>query len=1409
MLHKKEKAQGLVEFALILPVLLLLLLGIIEGARVIWSYITVQTAVREAARYAVSGRPYATDTNSTACLTPEGDPNATAPWICDPYSRTVAIENVAMNRITSSLNVSTPCRSGGYALCEGISNAYGVRVIGQYTEELTPTDILTGVGHAGNQGLMVRVEAYYNVQMLDPIFDTIMGGNVIPVRAAIEMQNEGIDSVLGSIPPPSIGNTTGITGSTGTGQGPNGEIIRAQNDRVAQLSNLGVVLQNHFNLAGPYDIHLSDGTNDHILTCTPATPGVDPPSVNTDPTTNNRDFSCFISGDIVPGFYTLFSTLAGFQNPLATYVNQVEIYLDDVPRILVNNGAGGNIVAVNSIADIELYTHQVTNQPYTVTVVYGATEQPLFTGVTLSGSPHRIPWAVPSSLLNPSNPCPTGGGTPCLIRSYSNTGQLYATGEFFLNQPEIVIAGGLRTFAQNETMRITLRGHSPGVRYDLKISDGGSNEAWLGRTDVADSTGQVTNPTNWTVPFDWPDGNYTISSHPASGNIPRPPASMNSGNQVVSLDITIDTPDGAYITIDGGYTWPAGSVINIQANRHPQVDNPYYFNFGSWRVPIPTGNPVNTFNADSNQSFVATYNIPLTATTGVATTFSVESRRNANNNLVAQRNVTVLPVPVLLVLEGSPVSPDSIITVQIYNHAPDSTFNIFYLDQPLGAILTDANGQGQLRYDLKNLPVNVPPGLSTTFGTPYPVTSRSTINNSTIATFQLTLRAADLRVTSIQVPPNPTLNSSARITFTIQNTSPVTITRYFDTDIYFNPSPQVPLYSLAQVNNFPGDAKFWRNQLGPGASFTLTQSFFIGSYGPHVFYSYADTSNLIFNELSEFNNILSNTLTLSCTTATYTTDTFNSGLSTWAQEPYGNGDNGGTAPQIVTVSGNQRLRLRSDGSNTLRSDDNALQSGPTPAGGYTFFHKTTAITSTSGLDVRVAVIAAPNNTNGAKAGLELRDTLSPTSPKIEFGLTRSGNNTYRVQVVYRDSAVPEPLAVYQSANVTIGNPVWLRIQRYGGTNTFLFYFVQSATTPTSWGAPVHTATVNLSNQLRYGLFMNNNTNGSHQNADFDNFTVYNPGSCPPANGQPPENNIPPGQATCTDPLQEKGFETQPTVRWLGVGSNGTFPTTSSYAGNQALLADTNRSGPNNPTFSQRFQMPTGLISATTTVGLELYRNVEQEVDGADSSDQFYAVLATSANAASAVTLPVLVASGDMGAITYNPSNWQRFQANFQPISGVSLADYAGQDLFLHFYNNSNQTSGCPPFNCHNTSFYFDNITLSPCTVQPLPTVINTRIKGEVVLHPSAGSAQRITGVKVWAYAEGGELYETTTIQNGEFNFYNLPATTNGIKYILYSEHHIVSSLDPNQIETLSSLSSVILSNTNNNTNPVVTKLDLY
>jgi Flp pilus assembly protein TadG len=49
--REKQRAQGMLEFALVLPILLLLMFGIIEFGRLLFMYVSVSSASREAARY--------------------------------------------------------------------------------------------------------------------------------------------------------------------------------------------------------------------------------------------------------------------------------------------------------------------------------------------------------------------------------------------------------------------------------------------------------------------------------------------------------------------------------------------------------------------------------------------------------------------------------------------------------------------------------------------------------------------------------------------------------------------------------------------------------------------------------------------------------------------------------------------------------------------------------------------------------------------------------------------------------------------------------------------------------------------------------------------------------------------------------------------------------------------------------------------------------------------------------------------------------------------------------------------------------------------------------------------------------------------------------------------------------------
>lgn len=61
----REEGQSMVEFAMVLPVLILLLMGIIEFGRVISAYMVINNLAREGARFAAVGK---TDSQITTLL---------------------------------------------------------------------------------------------------------------------------------------------------------------------------------------------------------------------------------------------------------------------------------------------------------------------------------------------------------------------------------------------------------------------------------------------------------------------------------------------------------------------------------------------------------------------------------------------------------------------------------------------------------------------------------------------------------------------------------------------------------------------------------------------------------------------------------------------------------------------------------------------------------------------------------------------------------------------------------------------------------------------------------------------------------------------------------------------------------------------------------------------------------------------------------------------------------------------------------------------------------------------------------------------------------------------------------------------------------------------------------------------
>jgi Flp pilus assembly protein TadG len=125
--HDKSRGQAMVEFALVIPVFLLLMVGLFDFGRVIWVNDTLSTAAREAARYAIVHGGSA----STYCPAGPPAPTAVIPPVTDancPYlapSRQ-AIKDMAQKWAAgTSANVTVSVCYGAVTSCTADTDAAG------------------------------------------------------------------------------------------------------------------------------------------------------------------------------------------------------------------------------------------------------------------------------------------------------------------------------------------------------------------------------------------------------------------------------------------------------------------------------------------------------------------------------------------------------------------------------------------------------------------------------------------------------------------------------------------------------------------------------------------------------------------------------------------------------------------------------------------------------------------------------------------------------------------------------------------------------------------------------------------------------------------------------------------------------------------------------------------------------------------------------------------------------------------------------------------------------------------------------------------------------------------------------------------------------------------------------------
>ncbi|HOT91702.1 MAG TPA: TadE/TadG family type IV pilus assembly protein [Anaerolineae bacterium] len=212
MKHAPTRAQSLVEFALILPLLLVAIFGLIDVAFIFQGYLTVAHASREGLRFAVSYQP-----NQGQCLhrdisgnpIPEPYPDCPIDYAENPnesdaayYARRVLLIKRASVQAVVGLRTTTICSGADSAACILAHNnepgMLGVRIWGFQSFDGAEQQDMPGL-----QGLPVRVQVVHNVPLI--VFGTVLPNAHIQVRSAVGGINEGVQVGFGNLPPPTFG----------------------------------------------------------------------------------------------------------------------------------------------------------------------------------------------------------------------------------------------------------------------------------------------------------------------------------------------------------------------------------------------------------------------------------------------------------------------------------------------------------------------------------------------------------------------------------------------------------------------------------------------------------------------------------------------------------------------------------------------------------------------------------------------------------------------------------------------------------------------------------------------------------------------------------------------------------------------------------------------------------------------------------------------------------------------------------------------------------------------------------------------------------------------------------------------------------------------------------------------------
>jgi hypothetical protein len=1335
-MKQKTRGQSLVEFALILPILLLLLLGIIEGGRIVWAYITIQNAAREATRYGVSGQPLRRPDNPSDCDI-IGGYSTGEPWSCAETDRVARIKDVAVAR-ANALGVDILATQSITDFIEHQNDpaTLGVLVKGQktYDDPGTPD-------FPGEQGLNLLVQVYYNVEMWDPIYRGMMyaitnaatpgvpddGVYHVHLEGAVMMQNEGVDTVLGALPPGGI-EKEDLGGEPGV-------IPPAPEEADLRVNGID-------NWSGPagsdISISLTNGPQNEVV-------------------------CIYWNGDLIPGGCKT-------TQPDGSQTYSFHIPLTDVGPYLVTADFEGLEIA-REFGDVEgsltpaivtdgdrwpagtpLCIGVISHDPGTYYDLSFNIDGNMVGGVTTDGDGHAQAGGDPPDCDPALSFTLASGLSPgdYWIKSWTTVAPTVIASKTITVIPTCIRLnqGGCneaQTVPAGSRVYIILSSHAPNRDYNVYAVDSGAGETLIGSVRT-DGNGEVFFYWDLDPEAAWPNGDYTIISRDAAA----------PSGRTGEVDLEIFTPEVPYITIGGGYTWPAGSPITIQLRKHCGADYDVYLINNNDPDDVTLVGEDFTPDPPGSCTRWISWTIPASKVSG---SYRIESRQGssyASSTLVAEVDLDIESVPNITIDGGNRHPPGVEVTIRLNQHAANNQYDVYLINtdldpgdpgysRKLKTVLTDSIGEADLTY-------SIAPGDP---GYTYVIQSRQ--DGEVIAETTLEVVPADLEVTNIQVPANPPFGEEFPIIITIRNNADINLSgRSFDVDVYIDP-PQSP--SLASSLP-PGDRKVW--VAGVPANDSITVEVNIALYGSnwHTIYARADTTDYII-ETDEDNNMDSVLVSPPPGCSFVITDTFDSSLdSAWDFIQYGNSDRG-DGPSINSG----RLRLHNDGSSTWNSNDDTQ-------GGFAVLVRELAGNYDFDMVVRLRRVPSSNG----KTGLTVRDGRDGKELKVDWTWYRDRS---ALQAAYRDT--PGGSTTQVGNYISRSYPLWLRIRRAG--STFIYSYATTTTMPdmdsTSW-VDAAQMTVEMDDDILVGVLNTPYNSYSPDYGEVDDFYMCVRDASPPT-------VFPPHYQECTEVIENGRLEDPPipanATGWVRNEDYSVLRNTANphwvEPGERygyALLAETLPGpGPLSPWVYQEVVLPNWMNDSTTGV-LTLQKGVYWVTGSPRPGDTLMFDMRSSPSVTA--SLPITIATG-ADEPDYPPppdSHNDRLREVSVDVMPTLIGDptaYSGQPLQAWFYApNPSYPVGDPNFGDNfQTEFWIDNISLEVCTTQPEPDIIpgTGKVSGRVMRIPPGRPPEIVPGATVWIWAEDVPMETTFVVQDGTYSFYNLEPADNYKVYFQYED----------------------------------------